>query len=212
MDATTNGQPDLISTILTDHREALAVFDEVESGTRDPGRRRELTNRVTRYLLRHWLREELYLHPLVRKVLPDGEQIVRHDVAEHAEAARIMKELAGIDPRHPALDKPFDRLVRTLIAYVRRHIEDKESDLLPRLRGLCDPLELRELGTRFHRAEHTAPTPTPGLTSGGDESTDPQPPSPLFAPARAVFSAFVKGPYQLNGTETQRPDGGTTAR
>ena len=46
----------------------------------------------------------------------------------------------------------------TLIKDIRHHVEDEESDLLPRLRDACDGPELTELGKKFERAKKAAPT------------------------------------------------------
>ena len=65
-----------------------------------------------------------------------------------------MKELEDTDEGDPK----FDTLVSTLIKDIRHHVEDEESDLLPRLRDACDGPELAELGKKFERAKKAAPT------------------------------------------------------
>jgi len=55
-------------------------------------------------------------------------------------------------------DDKFDDLVTTLITNIRHHIEDEESDLLPKLRDACDATQLHDLGEKFERAKKMAPT------------------------------------------------------
>lgn len=89
--------------------------------------------------------EEQYLYPTARKVLPDGDEVADHEIAEHAEAEELMKPLENTD----ATDPKFDELVGKLMEDIRHHLEEEESDLLPKLRAACDADELRELGKKF---------------------------------------------------------------
>lgn len=166
---TTTKHQDLVDAIVTDHREAQAVFAEIE-GTSDPGLRRELVEHVIAELVRHSVAEEQYLYPTARKVLPDGDRIADHELAEHTEAEEVMKAIEKADATSPE----FDRLVRQLIEDIRHHLRDEENDLLPRLRAACDPEELRELGRKFEQSKKLAPT-------------RPHPSSPSRPPANKIL-------------------------
>ena len=48
--------------------------------------------------------------------------------------------------------------MRRLIEDIRHHVEDEESDLLPKLRDACDEADWRELGKKFEQAKKMAPT------------------------------------------------------
>lgn len=149
--------PDLISDIRTDHRQVLAVFDKLER-TRDVRRQRTLTADVIDLLMRHRVAEELHLHPLVCSTLPDGAEILRHDVAKRAITQHVIERLERLDPTAPE----FDTWLRNLMAVVRHHIEDEESDLLPRLRSQCNPNQLAQLGVDYRRTRQaTAQEPHP---------------------------------------------------
>jgi hemerythrin superfamily protein len=150
---TTTNQRDLVDAIVADHRAAESVFAEIE-GSVDPGQRRALVEHVIAELVRHSVAEEQYLYPTARKVLPDGDEVADHELAEHAEAEQVMKDIENTD----ATDPRFDQLVRQLIDDIRHHLQDEESDLLPKLRAACDAEELRELGRRFEQSKKTAPT------------------------------------------------------
>jgi hemerythrin superfamily protein len=150
---TTPQQQNIVNEIIADHREVEGIFGDIENSS-DPGNRRELVEHVITELVRHSVGEEQYLYPTARRVLPDGEQVADHELKEHAEAEELMKELENTDEGDPK----FDALVSTLIAAIRHHIEDEETDLLPRLRDACDGAELTELGKKFERAKKMAPT------------------------------------------------------
>lgn len=149
---TTAHQQDIVDDVITDHREVEEVFVEIEKG--GGGKKRDLVEHVIVQLVRHSVAEEQYLYPVARRVLPDGDNIVDHELDEHAKAERVMKSLEETD----ADDPKFDELARKLIDEIRHHIEDEENDLLPKLRDACEPAELRELGEKFESSKKTAPT------------------------------------------------------
>jgi hemerythrin superfamily protein len=145
---------DLIDVLVHDHNEVEAMFVELESGTADPARVRELTDQVIIELVRHSVAEEEYLYPAARKALPGGDALADREIEEHAAAEETMKQLDGLDPGHPA----FDGLLAQLITDIRGHVADEETDLFPRLRAACHSDELDELGAKVTRAKKVAPT------------------------------------------------------
>ena len=52
-------------------------------------------------LVRHSVAEEMYVYPAMREHLPDGDKAVEHDIEEHKELERTMKELEGVRRRRP---------------------------------------------------------------------------------------------------------------
>jgi hemerythrin superfamily protein len=149
----TTQQHDIVDEIIADHRQVEGVFSEIENRS-GPNNRRELVEHVITELVRHSVGEEQYLYPTARRVLPDGEQLADHELKEHAEAEAVMKQLENTDEGDPK----FDALVGRLMEDIRHHIEDEETDLLPKLRDACDGAELMELGKKFERAKKIAPT------------------------------------------------------
>ncbi|QBI53515.1 hemerythrin domain-containing protein [Streptomonospora litoralis] len=145
---------DLIEVIVSDHREVENVFTQLEQGQGDPAQRKEMVDHVITELVRHSVAEEQYMYPAARRTLPDGDEIADHEIDEHAEAERVMKELSGLGPG----DDRFEELLSTLMSDIRHHVEDEEQDLLPRLRQACGKEELRDLGGKILRAKERAPT------------------------------------------------------
>jgi hemerythrin superfamily protein len=170
---TTTPQQDLISAIVTDHREVEHVFAELEQ-EKAPATRRELTDHVITELVRHSVAEEQYLYPTAREVLPDGDKIADHETQEHAEAEKLMKRLEGVD----ATDSKFDQLLGELMSAIRHHMRDEEDDLLPKLAAHCDAGRLQELGDKFARAKRIAPT-------------HPHPAAPDRPPANKILAPGV---------------------
>ena len=168
----TTESTDLINVITSDHREIEAVFKELESTEGSAQHRRDLTDHVIAELVRHSVAEEQYMYPAARKALPDGDEVADHELEEHAEAEQVMKQLDGLDPEAPE----FDRLLGKLIADVRHHIEEEESDLLPKLQAACSSEDLQDLGEKVLRAKSMAPT-------------RPHPAAPDKPPANKILGA-----------------------
>ena len=125
----TNGT-DVVDELTTDHREVAALLDELLE-TSDPGTRRDMADTAITELVRHSVAEEMYVYPAMREHLPDGEKTVEHDVEEHKELERTMKELEGCD----AQDHRFMELVCQLRGALHHHATDEENEQFPQLRA-----------------------------------------------------------------------------
>lgn len=145
---------DLISVIVSDHRAVQSVFAELESHNGTPEHRRNLADHVIAELVRHSVAEEQYMYPAAREVLADGDKVADHELEEHAEAEKVMKDLDGLD----ATDPKFDELLGKLMEDIRHHIEDEEQDMLPKLQAACSEEQLRDLGAKVLKAKEMAPT------------------------------------------------------
>ncbi|MFG2099433.1 hemerythrin [Micromonospora sp. S4605] len=150
---TATGQ-DVVDVLTADHREVETLFVELETRQGTPEHRRQLADVVIAELVRHAVAEEMYVYPLARKALPDGDQLAEHEISEHADAERTMKELESLDPSDPR----FDPLLAHLTSTIRHHVQDEESDLFPRLRAAVAREELVELAGKVTAAKKAAPT------------------------------------------------------
>lgn len=167
---------DLISVIVSDHRAVEQVFAELESGQGGTDHRRDLADHVIAELVQHSVAEEQHMYPAAREVLPDGDSVADHELEEHAEAERVMKDLDGVE----ATDPKFDELLGKLMSDIRHHIEDEEQNLLPRLQEACSREQLEDLGEKVLRAKKMAPTrPHPS-------SPDKPPANKLLAPGAGL--------------------------
>ncbi|GAB3661341.1 hemerythrin domain-containing protein [Glycomyces tarimensis] len=152
--ANTEEDTDLIGVIIKDHREVEAAFAELENGAVLGGARKDLADHVIAELVRHSVAEEQFMYPAAREHLRDGDEIADHEIEEHAEAEEIMKRLEGLGPDDP----DFEPRLSELMSSIRHHVEEEESDLLPRLREACSAEELRDLGHKVQKAKEFAPT------------------------------------------------------
>ncbi len=144
---------DVIDILTADHLEVTAMLAEI-STTVDPERQRELADIVITELVRHSVAEEMHVYPAMKKHLPNGDAAVEHDMEEHKEIERTLKDLEGV----AATDPQFTALIASLAATLDDHVRDEEQDQFPLLRAQVPQDELVELGAKVEAAKKLAPT------------------------------------------------------
>ncbi|WP_326770748.1 hemerythrin domain-containing protein (plasmid) [Streptomyces sp. NBC_01591] len=151
---------DVIAELAADHRELEALFSQIELQPVDHPRRRELADRLTAELVRHTVAEELHLYPVVREHVPLGAALADKELADHARAERMLKELEDLSVDDPR----FNDTIAKLKFEVASHVREEEHELFPKLAATLPPEKLDELGRLVRRARETAPTrPHPSL-------------------------------------------------
>jgi hemerythrin superfamily protein len=153
--AMSHSQPsaDVIDALVSDHRDVTALIGEIKTIT-DPMIRRDLTDTAISELVRHAVAEEMYVYPAMREYLPDGERAVEHDIEEHKELERTMKQLEALD----VSSGEFDDAIGKLEALLADHVQDEEVEQFPELRRLVPPERLVELAGKVESAKKLAPT------------------------------------------------------
>jgi hemerythrin superfamily protein len=144
---------DVVDELTTDHREASALLDELLTTT-DPQIRRDMADTVITELVRHSVAEEMYVYPVMRDSVPGGAEEVEHDVEEHKELEKTMKQLEGCD----ADDPRFPELVSELRKQLHHHATDEETDQFPKLRANVSREKLVEMREQVEKAKKLAPT------------------------------------------------------
>jgi hemerythrin superfamily protein len=147
------GSVDVVDILVSDHRDVTALIGEIWS-VADPMVRRDLTDTAISELVRHAVAEEMYVYPAMRKYLADGDKAVEHDVEEHKELERAMKQLESVD----VSGAEFDAGLRELERLLADHVQDEESDQFPELRRVVPREELVELAGKVETAKKLAPT------------------------------------------------------
>ncbi|HZA72272.1 MAG TPA: hemerythrin domain-containing protein [Propionibacteriaceae bacterium] len=149
---------DVVDVLTTDHHEVLDLIAQIKSTT-NAEQRRDLADTVISELVRHSVAEEMYVYPAMRKHLENGDEAVQHDVEEHKELERTMKQLEGVDGGTPE----FVGLVAQLEDILRDHVSDEEDEQFPALRAKIPRDELIEMAKKVNTAKEIAPTrPHPG--------------------------------------------------
>jgi hemerythrin-like domain-containing protein len=150
-------QRDVIEVLEHDHREVEQMFAELESlrgASTDEtiARRKDLAEQVTIELVRHSVAEEVLVYPKVEKQVSAEE--AEHAREEHAEAEETLHRLEKLDADDPG----FDDELATLMAEIRHHIEDEESEMFVHMRQAIGADELHKLGARVEAFKKVAPT------------------------------------------------------
>jgi hemerythrin superfamily protein len=149
----TTGEQDVVDVLSTDHREFMELLQQIKSTT-DVQERRDLADIVISELVRHAVAEEMFVYPAIRKHLPDGDEAVEHDIAEHKELEQTMKRLEDV----AADDPEFDRLLGELESVLADHVQDEESEQFPKLRSRIPRADLVKMAEQVEAAKKAAPT------------------------------------------------------
>lgn len=96
----------------------------------------------------------MYVYPVMRRYLSDGDKAVAHDIEEHDELERTMKRLEAVE----VSSVDFDEALRQLEAVLADHVRDEEAEQFPQLRRLVPGDELADLAGKVERAKKLAPT------------------------------------------------------
>jgi hemerythrin superfamily protein len=107
-----------------------------------------------RLVFPHAFAEESVLWPVMRRVLPDGEQLTLQVEQEHQEVNELVTALEQLDLGTYERQSVLNRLVEVL----REDVRDEEDELFPRLQQRVSPAHLRLLGVAWEVVRRTAPT------------------------------------------------------
>jgi hemerythrin superfamily protein len=149
----TQPSADVIDVLTSDHRDVTALIGEIKTVT-DPMIRRDLTDTAISELVRHAVAEEMYVYPVMREYLADGENAVQHDIEEHKELERTMKQLEALD----VSSAEFNDAILKLETILADHVQDEETEQFPELRRRVPQEKLVELAGKVEMAKKLAPT------------------------------------------------------
>ncbi len=153
MSMDTSGRSDAIDLILEDHATVDELFGRFEASLEGPdaSERAGLARRMVEELRLHAAMEEEVFYPAVRSVLADGDQLVEESLREHQDVKQLLADLEGMSPN----EARFDGTVMRLISEVRHHVNEEESEILPKLRTAIGASQLVELGARMQQAKRS---------------------------------------------------------
>ncbi|MFG3293201.1 hemerythrin domain-containing protein [Streptomyces sp. NPDC048179] len=144
----------VLAELMTDHREVEEMFSRIEAMTGGGQELRDLVDDVTIELVRHSVAEEQYLYPAVREYIEGGDRLADKEIADHGRVEELLKQLEKTDTEDPRTGS----LLHQLMTEVSDHVQDEETNLFPKLRQVCSPETLDELGDKVRRAKAMAPT------------------------------------------------------
>lgn len=140
-------QHDVVDLILQDHEEMRRLIHQVRGA---PADRAGILTLLTTLVSAHERAEESQVYPAVRQEA-SGADTVEHSQQEHLLADRLMRDLAAHEPG----SGEYDRIVTDLMDAITHHLDEEESDLLPRMRETMPAERLDSLGAAFLEARAT---------------------------------------------------------
>jgi hemerythrin superfamily protein len=148
--------PDAVDLIVRQHQELRDRFAQFEKLSSRPSKRKdELVASIVTDLVKHAEMEEQVFYPAVREEIDGLDDEIDEDLEEHHAAELLLDELDGATsaglPR-------FDAKVAVLKETVLHHMEEEETDLLPKIREELEEHRRRELGSAMVQAWRIAPT------------------------------------------------------
>jgi hypothetical protein len=139
-------RPDVLELFADDHAETERLVAAYEA-VRDPERRAALAGQLADCLERHALAEHHALHPVIRRVLPDGECLVAAARLRWEGAAAVVRELRAAAEGSAVAE----HRTSALLACVREHAALEETEIFPLLRARLTRGERRDLGATASR-------------------------------------------------------------
>lgn len=135
---------DVVDKIEHDHREVEELFEEFEAS-----RDRAVALKICDELEIHTAAEEAEVYPVIADAISD--EMVDHAEDEHAEAKAVIAQVRTTTDA----DELFE-LMQTLKAAIQEHVQEEETDMLPKAREELSDEELEELGEKFDEAKDAA--------------------------------------------------------
>ena len=152
-------EKDAIDLLIHQHQEIRRLFEEVDRSTGHA--REEAFEKLCRFLAVHETAEEEVVHPLARRVIPNGDQIIEARLQEENEGKRVLQALEKMGTSAAGFEPLFTEFRKSVL----EHAEHEEREEFAELRARGGA-ELRGLAAAIKAAEAMAPThPHPGVES-----------------------------------------------
>ncbi|MFC4033188.1 hemerythrin domain-containing protein [Streptomyces polygonati] len=149
---------DVVALLLEQHARIRGLFAEI--AVADPDGRKRAFDELRALLAVHEAAEELIVRPMAQKTAGEAEAEARN--AEEKEAAKVLKQLEGMD----VTSAEFLRTMAEFEQAVSAHAEHEEQEEFPAIVAQCTVLQRRTMGDRLRRAEHLAPTHPHPIAAG----------------------------------------------
>jgi hemerythrin-like domain-containing protein len=137
---------DVINLIEHDHREVEQMFAEFKQ-TRD----KNIAVEICDELDKHTKAEEKTVYPVFAEELSDEQQKVQEANDEHKEARQLIGQIRNTED-----EAHLSELMTQLEQAIQHHVQEEESEMLPKARRELPTSELDELGEQFEAAKQDA--------------------------------------------------------
>lgn len=137
--------PDVVDRIQHDHREVEQLFAAFRQS---PEKAKALE--ICDELEKHTKAEDAAVYPVLAEELSDEQSKVQEASDEHKEARQLIGRI-----RNTSDDSHLEDLMTQLEQAIQHHVQEEESEMLPKARRELPSDELDELGQRFEEAKES---------------------------------------------------------
>jgi hemerythrin superfamily protein len=135
--------PDVIESIEHDHREVEQLFTQFESS-----RDRSIADKICDELDKHTRGEEKAVYPVFADEVQGEQKLVKEGEDEHKQARQLIGQI-----RQTKDESHLAELMTQLKQAVQHHVQEEESEMLPKAREGLEPARLEELADDFQAAK-----------------------------------------------------------
>ena len=137
--------PDVTKLIESDHREVEGLFAQFKTdGTK------ATALKICEELDAHASAEEAVFYPVVKSDVPEGAKLADEGTEEHGEVRQLIGRIKNTDD-----ESHLSEVVTQLEQAVSHHVEEEESEMLPKARATLGPDRLEKLGEQFQAAKQS---------------------------------------------------------
>jgi iron-sulfur cluster repair protein YtfE (RIC family) len=130
---------DVTKLIEQDHREVESLFAQFKSGGGE-----DVAETICEELEAHAAAEEAVFYPVVKSEVPGGAKLAKEGNEEHGEARQLIGRI-----KQTTHEEHLAELVTELEQAVSHHVQEEESEMLPKTRNALNPARLDEIGASF---------------------------------------------------------------
>jgi hemerythrin superfamily protein len=134
---------DVVELIEHDHREVEQMFAEFTQ-THDPDTARQICDELDK----HTKAEERAVYPVFEQELSNEADKVHEAEDEHKEARQLIGRI-----RNTTDESHLVELMQQLEGAIQHHVQEEESEMLPKAREELPAEELSQLGDKFMEAK-----------------------------------------------------------
>ena len=131
--------------LIKQHRAVEELFEQFEDAD-GAEEKREIFEKLAANLVGHDAIERELFYPACEKELRDDEDVLHESLVEHGV---VEFSLFRADENRNGED--FDKYVTVLREIVEHHVEEEESELLPKAKSEMDAARLEELGAAMEK-------------------------------------------------------------
>jgi hemerythrin superfamily protein len=170
---------DVVGLLLEQHDQIRTLFGQVAAA--QGAEKRHLFEDLVRLLAVHETAEEEVVHPIARRNIDGGDDIVEERLEEEEQAKRALADIYDLGVDH----RDFDSRLQALATAVIAHATNEEKEEFITLREILTPDELRNMAGAVKAAEAVAPTrPHPRAGESATANLVAGPPLAVFDRAR----------------------------